>query len=142
MLGKLKKYHPVISDILEYRALTKLKNTYADTLIDAVGPDGRIHCFFNQTATATGRISAQDPNLQTIPIKTEQVRRFREFFIPENPDYLIIDADYSQIVASCCAYFRRRAMRRHSEQFRHPHLHSVENFLGAAGGSDAGDEAG
>ena len=97
VLGKLKKYHPVISDILEYRALTKLKNTYADTLIDAVGPDGRIHCFFNQTATATGRISAQDPNLQTIPIKTEQGRRFREFFIPENPDYLIIDADYSQI---------------------------------------------
>lgn len=96
-LGKLSKYHPVIEDILEYRQLTKLKSTYADGLCRVADADGIIHTSFNQTGTATGRLSSAEPNLQNIPIKTELGREFRKFFIPSSPDRVIIDADYSQI---------------------------------------------
>ncbi len=97
VLEKLKKYHPIIEDILEYRQVTKLKSTYVDGLIKLADDEGRIHTTFKQTGTATGRLSSAEPNLQNIPIRTELGREFRRFFIPSSPDRVLIDADYSQI---------------------------------------------
>ncbi|MCR4895913.1 MAG: DNA polymerase I, partial [Lachnospiraceae bacterium] len=87
---------PIVLDILEYRALSKLKSTYADGLPAFIGPDERIHCRFNQTVTATGRISSSEPNLQNIPIRSELGRRLRKVFVAED-GYSLTDADYSQI---------------------------------------------
>lgn len=97
VLEKLKPYHPIIEDILDYRQVAKLKGTYADGLVKVAGTDGKIHTNFKQTGTATGRLSSTEPNLQNIPIKTELGREFRRYFIPSSDDYLLIDADYSQI---------------------------------------------
>lgn len=96
ILEKLKSEHPVISMILEYRQLTKLKSTYADGLAVYIKEDGRIHGRFHQTIAATGRISSTDPNLQNIPIRMELGRKIRKVFIPDE-DYVFLDADYSQI---------------------------------------------
>ena len=97
VLKKLIPYHPIIEDILDYRQMTKLKSTYADGLCKAADENGRIHSAFNQTGTATGRLSSSEPNLQNIPVRTAEGREFRKYFIPKNSDYVIIDADYSQI---------------------------------------------
>lgn len=88
--------HPVISQILEYRSLSKLKSTYCDGLLKVIEPDGRIHTRFNQVETRTGRISSLEPNLQNIPIRTELGREMRKFFVAGEGKKLI-DADYSQI---------------------------------------------
>jgi DNA polymerase-1 len=96
ILEKLQSEHPVISMILEYRQLTKLKSTYADGLAVYIQEDERIHGKFLQTIAATGRISSKDPNLQNIPIRMELGRKIRRVFIPED-DYVFLDADYSQI---------------------------------------------
>ena len=96
-LGKLAPKYDIIADILEYRHVTKLKSTYAEGLVKAADAEGRIHSLFNQTGTATGRLSSAEPNLQNIPVKTEMGKRFRKYFIPKNDEYVIIDADYSQI---------------------------------------------
>ncbi len=96
ILEKLASDYPVVSDILEYRQLTKLKSTYADGLANYIQEDGRIHGKFNQTITATGRISSTEPNLQNIPVRMELGRLIRKVFIPEE-DYVFVDADYSQI---------------------------------------------
>ncbi len=96
-LQKLASKYGIIEDILDYRQVTKLKSTYADALVAAADGNGRVHSLFNQTGTATGRLSSADPNLQNIPVRTEMGRRFRKYFIPTNGDYVIIDADYSQI---------------------------------------------
>ena len=96
-LGKLASKYDIIADILEYRHVTKLKSTYADGLAKAADGEGRIHSLFNQTGTATGRLSSAEPNLQNIPVRTEMGKRFRKYFIPQNDEYVIIDADYSQI---------------------------------------------
>ena len=81
---------------MEYRGLTKLKSTYADGLANYIGADERIHTNFNQTITATGRISSTEPNLQNIPMRMELGRRIRKVFVPKS-GYLFMDADYSQI---------------------------------------------
>ncbi|NLL93854.1 MAG: DNA polymerase I [Clostridiales bacterium] len=96
VLEKLSDEYPVVQKILYYRQLTKLKSTYADGLVNFIGEDGRIHGKFNQTITATGRISSTDPNLQNIPIRMELGRQIRKVFVPEE-GYSFIDADYSQI---------------------------------------------
>lgn len=96
VLEKLAPDYPIVSKILEYRQLAKLKSTYADGLSNYISLDGRIHGTFNQTITATGRISSTEPNLQNIPIRTELGRLFRKVFIPEE-GYVLVDADYSQI---------------------------------------------
>lgn len=96
ILEKLAPDHPVVEEILEYRGLTKLKSTYADGLADYIGEDGRIHTSFNQTITATGRISSTEPNLQNIPMRTELGRLIRKVFVPKD-GYVFTDADYSQI---------------------------------------------
>ena len=96
VLEKLAPEAPIVSDILEYRQLTKLKSTYADGLANYISEDGRIHGVFHQTITATGRISSTEPNLQNIPIRMELGRLIRKVFIPED-GFLFVDADYSQI---------------------------------------------
>lgn len=96
VLDKLAPDYPIVSEILEYRQLTKLKSTYADGLAGFIQTDGRIHGTFNQTITATGRISSTEPNLQNIPIRTELGRLLRKVFVPEE-GYVFVDADYSQI---------------------------------------------
>lgn len=96
VLEKLAPDYPIVSDILEYRGLAKLKSTYADGLAAYIDEGGRIHSTFNQTITATGRISSTEPNLQNIPMRMELGRRIRKVFVPMD-GYLFMDADYSQI---------------------------------------------
>lgn len=96
VLEKLAPEYPIIADILEYRGLTKLKSTYADGLAAYIGKDNRIHSNFNQTITATGRISSTEPNLQNIPMRMELGRLIRKVFVPEE-GFIFTDADYSQI---------------------------------------------
>ena len=96
VLEKLAEDHPIVNEILEYRQLTKLKSTYADGLAVYIGEDNRIHTNFNQTITATGRISSTEPNLQNIPMRMELGRRIRKVFVPRE-GYEFMDADYSQI---------------------------------------------
>lgn len=96
VLDKLAPEYPVVAQILEYRGLTKLKSTYAEGLASYIGEDSRIHSTFNQTITATGRISSTEPNLQNIPMRMELGRRIRKVFVPED-GYIFTDADYSQI---------------------------------------------
>ena len=96
VLEKLAVEYPIVADILEYRTLAKLKSTYADGLVQCIAEDGRIHTTFQQTITATGRISSTEPNLQNIPMRMELGRRIRKAFIPKD-GYVFMDADYSQI---------------------------------------------
>ncbi|MBS6723138.1 MAG: DNA polymerase I [Clostridiales bacterium] len=96
ILEKLAPDYPIVSDILEYRQLTKLKSTYADGLAAFIGEDGKIHGVFHQKVTATGRLSSSDPNLQNIPIRMPLGRAIRKVFVPE-PGYVFVSADYSQI---------------------------------------------
>lgn len=96
VLEKLAVDYPIVADILEYRTLAKLKSTYADGLNNYIMEDGKIHTTFNQTITATGRISSTEPNLQNIPMRMELGRRIRKVFVPRE-GFLFVDADYSQI---------------------------------------------
>ncbi|MBQ1231649.1 MAG: DNA polymerase I, partial [Clostridia bacterium] len=96
VLESLKYAHPAVSLLLEYRHLQKLKSTYCEGLIKEVSADGRIHSTFNQTETRTGRISSTEPNLQNIPVRSEEGRQFRRFFVAKD-GYVLCDADYSQI---------------------------------------------
>lgn len=96
VLEKLAPSYPIVDKILEYRQLAKLKSTYADGLAAYICEDGRIHGTFNQTITATGRISSTDPNLQNIPVRMELGRMIRKVFVPDD-GYVFLDADYSQI---------------------------------------------
>ena len=96
VLEKLRGKHPIIEEILEYRQLTKLKSTYADGLDKVIAPDGRIHTSFQNTVTATGRLSSTEPNLQNIPVRTELGAELRKMFVA-GPGMVLVDADYSQI---------------------------------------------
>ena len=95
VLEELRPLHSVVDDVLNYRTLTKLKSTYCEGLVKAIGADDRIHSSFNQTETRTGRISSTEPNLQNIPVRTALGRELRKFFVAE--EGLLVDADYSQI---------------------------------------------
>ncbi|MCL2041696.1 MAG: DNA polymerase I [Bacteroidales bacterium] len=98
ILIKLQHSHPIVEKILDYRSLSKLKSTYADALPELINPhDGRVHTSYNQTVTATGRLSSTNPNLQNIPVRTELGREIRKAFIPRNDDFTLLAADYSQI---------------------------------------------
>lgn len=96
VLERLAPDYPIVADILEYRQLAKLKSTYADGLLTYIRQDGRIHTSFNQTITATGRLSSTEPNLQNIPMRIELGRLIRKAFYPKE-GYVFVDADYSQI---------------------------------------------
>lgn len=98
VLSKLENTHPIVSKILDYRELVKLKSTYVDSLPELVNlKTQRIHTSFNQVVAVTGRLSSDNPNLQNIPIRTERGRQIRKAFIPRNDDYILLSADYSQI---------------------------------------------
>ncbi len=97
ILNALRPYHPIIGEILDYRQLSKLYSTYVIGLTKATDKDGRIHTDFKQALTATGRLSSAEPNLQNIPIRTPLGREMRRYFVAENENYVLCDADYSQI---------------------------------------------
>jgi DNA polymerase-1 len=98
ILVRLKNYHPIVNEILDYRTLTKLQSTYITSLPKLIDKTtGRVHTSFNQTITTTGRISSNKPNLQNIPIRDERGREIRKSFIPANNEYILLSADYSQI---------------------------------------------
>ncbi len=110
VLEKLKWAHPIVEKILEYRKIAKLNSTYVDGLIPAIDKaDGKIHSSFNQTVTVTGRISSTEPNLQNIPVRTELGREMRKMFIAKSDDYVLIDADYSQIELRVLAHIAQDA---------------------------------
>ena len=107
VLEELALVHELPRKILEYRSVQKLKSTYVDALPELVHPEtGRIHATFNQTVAATGRLSATDPNLQNIPIRTAEGRRIREAFVAE-PGHLLLSADYSQIELRVLAHLSK-----------------------------------
>ncbi|HAA42705.1 MAG TPA: DNA polymerase I, partial [Ruminiclostridium sp.] len=98
VLEELKDRHEIIKEILEYRQLVKLNSTYVEGLLGVINENtGKIHSSFNQTVTVTGRISSTEPNLQNIPIKLEMGRKIRKVFVPSDENYILLDADYSQI---------------------------------------------
>ena len=98
VLQKLRATHPIVDKILEYRSLSKLIGTYLDSFPKLINPEtGRLHTIYNQTVTATGRLSSSSPNLQNIPIRTERGREIRRAFVPRSEDYVLLAADYSQI---------------------------------------------
>lgn len=106
VLEELKEASPIIPKILEYRTLEKLRSTYVDALPEQINPETRrIHCTFNQSVTATGRLSCQDPNLQNIPVRTLEGRKIRSAFRPEQLGWSYIGADYSQIELRLLAHF-------------------------------------
>jgi len=110
ILIKLVNKHPIISEILEFRSLTKLKSTYVDVLPGLINPrDGRIHTSYNQAVAATGRLSSNNPNLQNIPIRTEKGREIRKAFVPRNEKYTLLSADYSQIELRIIAHMSQDA---------------------------------
>lgn len=97
VLEKLAPQHEIVEKILHYRQVGKLYSTYIEGLKKEIGSDGKIHTQFNQTVTATGRLSSTEPNLQNIPIRMEEGRRIRQIFIPSEPGWYMLSADYSQI---------------------------------------------
>lgn len=97
VLETLRDKHPVVEQVLQYRTLSKLKSTYIDGMRDLIGAEGRIYTSFNQTVTATGRLSSSDPNLQNIPVRTEEGRTIRALFEPGEGYDCLLSADYSQI---------------------------------------------
>ncbi|OXM84327.1 DNA polymerase I [Paenibacillus rigui] len=98
VLEKLEPHHPVIGHILLYRTLAKLQSTYVEGLLKEVRPEtGKVHTYYKQTIAATGRLSSQYPNLQNIPIRLEEGRKIRKVFVPSQPGWSILTADYSQI---------------------------------------------
>ncbi len=109
VLEKLKWMHPIVEKILEYRKIAKLNSTYVEGLIPAISADGKIHSSFNQTVTVTGRISSTEPNLQNIPVRTELGREMRKMFIAKSEDFVLIDADYSQIELRVLAHIAQDA---------------------------------
>lgn len=108
VLEELEERHPLVGKILEYRGLVKLNSTYVEALINLEHPvTGRIHTTFQQAVTATGRLSSTDPNLQNIPVRTEEGRQIRCCFVPEREEQVLLSADYSQIELRVMAHLSR-----------------------------------
>jgi DNA polymerase I len=136
VLQAIRSEHEIIPAIEEWREVTKLKSTYLDAFPELIGDDGRLHTTFNQTATATGRLSSTDPNLQNIPIRTEQGREIRACFVAET-GHKLISADYSQVELRLLAHIADEPVLK--EIFRRGedvHTATAEAILG--GRSDPG----
>jgi len=131
ILNKLAENHKIASDVLEYRSLAKLKGTYADALPKLINPEtGRIHTSFNQAATATGRLSSSDPNLQNIPIRTKEGQRIREAFIPAK-GCVFISADYSQVELRVLAHVAgEKSLQKCFEQGEDIHARTAGEIFG------------
>ncbi|MBO5439030.1 MAG: DNA polymerase I, partial [Clostridia bacterium] len=109
ILEELADKHEIVGEILDYRKVTKLNSTYCEGLLKVADENGRVHTTFNQTVAVTGRLSSTEPNLQNIPIRTELGRNLRKYFITKNDDYVLIDADYSQIELKVLAHMSKDA---------------------------------
>ena len=109
ILEDLADKHEIVGEILDYRKVAKLNSTYCEGLLKVADENGRVHTTFNQTVTVTGRLSSTEPNLQNIPIRTELGRNLRKYFITKNDDYVLIDADYSQIELKVLAHMSKDA---------------------------------
>lgn len=134
VLSLLKEKHPIAGVILEYRFWTKLKSTYLDGIGDLINErTGRVHTSFHQTVTATGRLSSSDPNLQNIPVRTEEGQKIRSFFEPQPPYDAILSADYSQIELRVLAHMSGDknfiAAFHHAEDI---HAHTAAEVFGVA----------
>jgi DNA polymerase I len=117
VLQGLAREYPICALVLEWREVTKLKNTYVDVIPQLVDKDGRLHTVFNQTSTATGRLSSTNPNLQNIPVRGDLGRRIRKAFVAKNKEYALLAADYSQIELRLMAHLSGdEAMRRAFEE--------------------------
>jgi DNA polymerase-1 len=112
VLQPLARDHEIVAAVLEYREVTKLKNTYIDVIPKLAGPDGRLRTIFNQTTTATGRLSSTNPNLQNVPVRTELGRRIRRAFVAGAPERRLLAADYSQIELRIMAHLSGDAAMR------------------------------
>lgn len=117
ILKTIRFAHPVVDYIIDYRALTKLNSTYVSGLLDMIYSDGKVHTIFQQALTQTGRLSSTEPNLQNIPIKTEEGHMIRKMYIPSNPDYVFYSADYSQIELRVLAHMA--GVKKLQEAFLH-----------------------
>jgi DNA polymerase-1 len=126
--------HVLPRKIIEYRQIAKLKGTYVDALPELVNPrTGRVHASFNQAATATGRLSSSAPNLQNIPIRTEQGRQIRQAFVPGTPGWVLLTADYSQIELRVLAHYAKDAeLQRAFQEDRDIHAHVAAQIYGVA----------
>lgn len=109
ILEDLAKRYEIVSEVLEYRKVMKLNSTYCEGLIKVADENGKVHTTFNQTVTVTGRLSSTEPNLQNIPIRTDLGKALRKYFITKSNDYVLIDADYSQIELKVLAHMSKDA---------------------------------
>ena len=134
VLEQLRDQHQIIEKIIEYRQVMKLKSTYIDGLLSVVDPrDGRIHSSFNQTITATGRISSTEPNLQNIPVRMEMGRRIRKVFVASDDDHVLLDADYSQIELRVLAHISKDPTFIHAfENNQDIHRRTASEVMGIA----------
>ncbi len=142
VLQPLARDYPICADILEWRELTKLKNTYVDVLPALRDPkDGRVHTVFNQTVTATGRLSSTNPNLQNIPVRAGIGRRIRRAFVARAPGRLLLSADYSQIELRLMAHLSGdEAMRRAFREGIDIHDFTAREIFGLAPGTQIESE--
>lgn len=136
VLAALAREHPICALVLEWREVTKLKNTYVDVIPQLIDPgDGRLHTVFNQTATATGRLSSTNPNLQNIPVRSELGRRIRRAFVAK-PGCTLLAADYSQIELRLMAHLSGdEAMRRAFEEGQDIHDFTARQLFAVAPGA-------
>ncbi len=134
VLQALAREYPICALVLEWREVTKLKNTYVDVIPALVDPrDGRLRTEFNQTATATGRLSSTNPNLQNIPVRGELGRRIRRAFVARNDEYVLLAADYSQIELRLMAHLSGdRALRTAFEEAQDIHDFTARQIFGIA----------
>ena len=109
VLEDLADKYEIVSEVLEYRKVVKLNNTYCEGLTKLADENGRVHTTFNQTVAVTGRLSSTEPNLQNIPIRTELGKAMRKYFITKNENYVLVDADYSQIELKVLAHMSKDA---------------------------------
>jgi DNA polymerase-1 len=133
--------HALPRKIIDYRQIAKLKGTYVDALPDLVNPaTGRVHASFNQATAATGRLSSSDPNLQNIPIRTDQGRQIRQAFLPGEPDWWLLTADYSQIELRVLAHYSGdEALQRAFQEDRDIHAYvAAQIYGGPEDGVDSG----